>query len=183
MNTKQLKQLITFVLWRMEVNLNRDQRITQDDHTPEREGAKYNSTAAINLLLGTAFVESDCGHYLRQLGGGPARGIFQMERMTHDDLWYNYINHRPELEIFMRGELPQTTAGSKFDNLEYNLRYAIMMTRLHYRRVVEPISNLEDFSNDKAYIVNVGDYWKRYYNTKLGAGSVTDFVNKWEKYA
>jgi len=41
------------------------------------------SGAAENLLLGTAAVESRMGTYLRQVGGGPALGIWQVEPVTH----------------------------------------------------------------------------------------------------
>ncbi len=174
MESTQLKQLITFVLWCMEVNLNRDQNIPQDAHTPERDGARYNSTDAIDLLFGTACVESDCGYFIKQLNG-PARGIFQMERTTHDDIWRNYINYRQELKTFMREELPQAAQDSKFDNLEYNLRYAIMMARLHYYRVPAPIP--------KSSLEMQAQYWKDYYNTPDGKGSEADYLQKWKQYA
>ena len=45
------------------------------------------SPAARALLLGTAAQESAMGRYIRQLRGGPALGIFQMEPATHDDIW------------------------------------------------------------------------------------------------
>ena len=46
------------------------------------------SRAAENLILGTALQESNL-RYLRQLGDGPARGVYQMEPATHDDIWDN----------------------------------------------------------------------------------------------
>ena len=42
------------------------------------------SEDAVNLVLGTACVESECGRWLHQLGTGPALGIYQMEPDTHD---------------------------------------------------------------------------------------------------
>jgi hypothetical protein len=174
MDSKQLKQLITFVLWRMEVNLNRDTHITQDAHTPEREGVKYNSTAAINLLLGTACVESDCGHYIEQKNGGTALGIYQMERMTHDDIWHNYINHRPKLKAFMRGELGDTLLAVKSDSLRWNLRYATLMARLHYYRITESIPTTTN--------TELAGYWKRHYNTEKGKGRIEDFLFKTQRY-
>lgn len=169
MDSQQLKQLITFVLWRMEVNLNRDTCIAQDAHTPERESAKYNSNAAIQLLLGTACVESDCGYYIKQVLG-PALGIFQMEPVTHDDIWHNYINHRPELKSFMRGELGETLLPVKSDNLCWNLRYAIIMARLHYYRVAEAIPTTTPTEQ--------AAYWKRHYNTTAGKGRIEDYLSK-----
>jgi hypothetical protein len=57
------------------------------------------SEAAEQLVLGTACVESECGHYLAQLGNvqGGGRGIYQMEEKTEYDLVKNYIRYRMDL--------------------------------------------------------------------------------------
>lgn len=52
-------------------------------------GAQFASSSAVNLLLGTAAQESAFGTYLRQIGGGPARGVFQMAPATAKDIWEN----------------------------------------------------------------------------------------------
>ena len=176
MDSKQLKDLITQVLWRMEVNLNRDTKLSEAEHTPERDGAKYNSTDAINLILGTAFVESDCGHFIEQKAGR-ALGIFQMEIATHDDIYTNYINSRPLLKSLLKlGYAP------KAENLKFDLRYATMMTRLHYYRVSEPLPKFKTHEKKADYSLKLGRYWKEHYNTELGKGKVFDFISKWEKY-
>ena len=43
------------------------------------------AAAAVELPLGTARVESGLRHR-RQIGGGPALGLSQMEPNTHDDI-------------------------------------------------------------------------------------------------
>ena len=55
------------------------------------------SEEAENLLMGTAAQESALGEYIRQLGNGPALGIFQMEPETFDDIVRNYLSYRPDL--------------------------------------------------------------------------------------
>lgn len=40
--------------------------------------------SAVNLVTGTALAESRAA-YVRQLGGGPALGLWQMGPATHDD--------------------------------------------------------------------------------------------------
>lgn len=52
---------------------------------PTLEGIGAHNRAAENLVLGTGLQERDL-HYLRQLNDGPARGIYQMEPTTHDDI-------------------------------------------------------------------------------------------------
>lgn len=143
--------------------------IAEHDHTPDRAGALFNSRAAISLLLGTAAVESDMGTYIRQVGGGPALGIFQMEPATHDDIWVNYIDHRSSLHTLMLAELPTCTSISRHELLEHNLRYAILMARLHYFRLVVPIPES---------VEEQAEYWKKHYNTPLGKGSASKYIAK-----
>ncbi|MFT9424981.1 MAG: hypothetical protein ABF570_07600, partial [Acetobacter syzygii] len=49
--------------------------------------------AAVPLVTGTALVESGLV-WLRQNGGGPALGLWQMEPATHDDCWRNFLAFR-----------------------------------------------------------------------------------------
>lgn len=160
MNYKQLQQLIFHTLSIMDANL-------ATHH-------KMNRPEAVQLLLGTACVESDCGHFIMQKGNGTARGIYQMEPATHDDIWHNYINHRPQLKAFMRGELGETLLPVKSDSLRWNLRYATMMTRLHYYRVAEAIPTTTPTEQ--------ATYWKQHYNTPNGKGRIEDYLIKSEKY-
>lgn len=171
MNIEQLRQLISDVLSRMDLHL--------------KPSSPYCTPEAIDLILGTACVESDCAHYIEQING-PALGIFQMEVATHDDIWHNYINHRQKIKVFMRGEIGETLLPVKSDSLRWNLSYAIMMTRLHYRRVSEPIPVLfnepfEQGDYDDGLLM-LANYWKAYYNTHKGKGSIEDFITKWRKH-
>ena len=54
------------------------------------------SRSAEELILGTAIVESGLT-YLKQHGDGPALGLWQVEPATHEDLYTNFLNYRPEL--------------------------------------------------------------------------------------
>jgi len=134
------------------------------------------SNTAVNLLLGTAAQESNFGTYLRQLGDGPARGVFQMEPDTEMDIWKNYLSYRPGLIKTI-----QTVVGvsnstmTSILHLEGNLIYQIIMARLHYRRVKEPLPDVND-------IKGLANYWKKYYNTALGKGTVEEFVKNYHKY-
>jgi len=63
----------------------------RDVIAPVLQKSGLDSEAAEELLLGTAVQESLNFKYRRQMGGGPARGYFQMEPATHDDIWDNYL--------------------------------------------------------------------------------------------
>ncbi|KZC99678.1 MULTISPECIES: hypothetical protein [unclassified Thalassospira] len=131
------------------------------------------SQAAENLVLGTAAQESCCGKYLVQLKGGPARGIFQMEPRTLDDIYDNYLSYRDDL----RGTVDAWLIGAidKAENLTVNLAYAALMCRVHYLRRAEPLPKADD-------VRGMAVYWKRYYNTVHGKGTEQEFVENYERY-
>ncbi|HQO65941.1 MAG TPA: two-component regulator propeller domain-containing protein, partial [Spirochaetales bacterium] len=58
------------------------------------------SPEAEALLLGIAAQEARGGRYLAQLRG-PARGIYQMEPATHDDLWRHFLPSRRPLKALL----------------------------------------------------------------------------------
>ena len=133
-----------------------------------------NSKEAQHLLLGTAAQESHMGRYLVQLGevadGG--LGIYQMEKKTHDDIWENYLVYRPSLaEEICKLLIP---AVPKHEQLIGNLYYATAMARLHYRRVTDPLPDVN--------IVNISEYWKKHYNTHLGKGTVEEFERNYRRF-
>lgn len=149
---------------------------------PALEAIGLHSPAAEELVLGTACQESACGRFLIQNarggGYGPAKGIFQMEPRTHDDIWENYILHNATLaenvtRLSVTGEhFPYADS----EELTYNLRYAAAMCRIHYRRVRAALPTVGN-------VVAQADYWKQYYNTPLGAGTVKEYLDNWRKYA
>ena len=60
-------------------------------------GAKF-STDAVELLMMIAAHESLMGKYIKQVNG-PALGLFQMEPVTHDDLYKNFISKNQSLDF------------------------------------------------------------------------------------
>jgi hypothetical protein len=131
------------------------------------------SRAAVHLLLGTAAQESGFGTYLRQVGGGPALGVFQMEPATERDIWQHWLDFREDLAFEV-----WATSGvscSNFRALESNIAYQIAMARIHYRRVKEPLPPHNDISG-------LARYWKRHYNTPEGKGAEKEFVENYKKY-
>lgn len=129
--------------------------------------------AAEQLVLGTAIQESLLVHR-RQLGNGPARGLFQMEPATHDDCWTNFLKFRTALAERVRhtlapGQEPVATT------LEVNDRYAAAMCRVRYLRVPAAMPSADD-------IAAMANYWKQHYNTPLGAGAPEEFLEKWPHY-
>lgn len=129
------------------------------------------SPAAEALLLGTAAQESR-GRWLVQLGGGPARGIFQMEPATHSDIYENFLRYRPALAGAVRRLLAPSPADER--QLVTNLAYAAAMCRIHYLRQRPALPEAGD-------IAGLARYWKRHYNTVEGAGTEAEFLENWRQ--
>jgi hypothetical protein len=129
---------------------------------------------AEELLLGTAVQESLNLQYRTQVGGGPAKGYFQMEPSTHDDIWANFLKYRQNLSSDVLSFLSSKNAN-KITELENNDKYAAAMARIHYLRVPAPLPKAGD-------IIAQANYWKQYYNTPLGKGKPHEYVEKWNKY-
>ena len=150
LNEPQVKDLIDRVLKKMDL------------HSPE----------ASDLVYKTGKVESGY-KYLRQIKG-PARGLFQCESWVAVDICKNYLAYRKSL---MRKVADATKVKlSYFVDpkeedwsyiLETNIAAQIAMCRLHYRRIPKPLpSSLEGQAK----------YWKKYYNSMAGRGTVEDFL-------
>ena len=129
---------------------------------------------AETLMLATALAESG-GRHTRQIGGGPALGLWQMEPATHDDLYDNYLLlHRQDLQPILKKASLYVFGGSfppSSDLLIHNPRYACAMARLKYWRVPGPLPDT---------VPEMAEYWKTHYNTDGGKGTVEKFLKAWD---
>jgi len=127
------------------------------------------SRSADRLVLYTMATESDL-MYVRQRPSGPARGLGQVEPATHEDIWTNFLDYRPELAERVLTLIAPDFAPTP-DKMIANHWYSAAMVRLKYYRDPEPLPQPAD-------IENMAEYWKRVYNTPQGKGKVSDFVRK-----
>lgn len=139
--------------------------------TLEYMGGNYNSKNAQMLLLATAAIESDCGYYIKQIKG-PALGIWQIEPDTFHDIYSNCDALRKP-EIQKRVEGLSINAGCAW--LIASPMYSCAIARLKYSM---DKAALPDHDNMKA----IYDYYKRIYNTPLGASTFDKFVAAWNKH-
>lgn len=130
------------------------------------------SLNAENLIMGTFAQESNF-KYVRQLGGGPALGYGQMEPATFNDIVVKFLRYKPEL----MGRIMKASGVVTMEPemLVDNKKLMICMTRVHYLRVKEPLPSRKD-------VWAMGEYWKQYYNTPLGRGTVKEFVENYKRY-
>lgn len=125
------------------------------------------SPAAAQLVLGTGLTESRL-EYIDQVESnkgdkvpGPAYGFFQMEMFTHDDLWKNYIVYKPELRLALQKLMCKEQPLDV--QMHGNMLYQAAMCRIHYLRSPGALPAAGD-------AMGMANYWKKYYNTPLGAG-------------
>ncbi len=125
------------------------------------------SVQAVELLLGTAAAESKL-KYFRQLGGGPALGLWQMEPRTERDIHENFLAFKPELKEIVNGWRKNTP-----EEMATNHSYACAMARIHYFRVRVKLPMAGDLKGQ-------AEYWKRWYNTYLGKGTPEHYIESWK---
>ena len=126
---------------------------------------------AVALLLGTAATESGLRR-TPQHGGGPARGVFQIEPTTARDL-HTWLLARPAFRALL-----ETRVGElrfRLGLLDDGDVYPILIARtLYYVRDPAPVPAPED-------IVGHAGRYKYYYNTMAGAGSVEKYVADYQR--
>jgi hypothetical protein len=136
------------------------------------DGHILDAHEAIEILMGTWATESEGGKYVKQLNGGPARGIFQCEKPTFIDI----INR---CRLVHRSILAQTANFSEsispndFRLLEFNHKLAVQVARLKY--YLSPGTIPLDLEGQ-------AHYYKQYYNTPLGAATVEGYIRKYHQY-
>ena len=138
--------------------------------THQYMGGNYESKAANFLSLCTAAIESNCGDKIVQ-DNGPALGPWQMEPDTHSDTWDN-------CDALQSGAMLNKVAslcisGIPDNDLILSPAYACAMARLKYSMDPNPLPEYTGDSNidSKSFY----DYYKRVYNTPLGAST----YDKW----
>ena len=156
----------------IEDKIDMDVRAFKDDIiVPALRTVGMWSLSAEQLLLGTALAESNL-NFVKQIGGGGAMSFFQIEKATYLDIM-RYLRRSDNkglkdrimtacyIEVF-----PEPTA------MIWNMRLACLMARVKYLMVPEPLPLPYD-------IDGFAQYWKRYYNTKEGKGTVEHYIKSW----
>ncbi len=140
----------------------------------QQSGSKtFYSENAVELLMLTAAQETLLGKYLWQVKG-PALGMFQMEPNTFNDIWINFIAYRGNIRDTLNDW--RAPAVSWDMRMNADLAYQIVMARIFYMRILAPLPPSSDLRA-------MAEYYKKYWNTHLGAATVQEAVNHYYKYA
>ena len=124
------------------------------------------SKDAVDLVYKTGNAETGYRH-LKQMGGGPAIGFWQVEPATLIDIMDNYVKYRPELEKRLK------SLGFSRSSIETrvmsNIALQAVFCRLKYKRDKYALPKSNDLKGQ-------AEYWKRVYNTHLGKGTIKHFM-------
>lgn len=123
------------------------------------------SMAAVDLLMGTCAQESHLGEYRKQIGGGPALGIMQIEPRTFVDIQRRRGHKYPYLLQYVA------------EDLESNDELSILVALLKYLDTPEPLPRIGD-------VTAQARYWFKYYN---GGGKghedrIQQYIDNYIKY-
>ena len=126
-------------------------------------GPQYASNDAVNLVLGTGAAETQY-RYVAQLDGGPARSPWQMEEATFIDIAGRYLPAQQfKLWRMLTTHYGVSSLLPLWPDMTWDLCLAAIMCRIRYLPAYGAIpSDAEGQCG----------YWKKFYNTSLGAGNL-----------
>ena len=126
---------------------------------------------AVDLMLETAAQETHCGQLRDPTPNGAGRGIFQIDPVGFNDICQR-TRSGDVTAVFNNFGIDIKTI--RHDALDYSPLAAAIFCRLFYKLIPESIPNA---------VVGRAGYWKKYYNTELGKGSVGEYVNNASLFA
>lgn len=129
-------------------------------------------------VVWTAAHESGGYKYRRQVGG-PARGLCQQEPARVDELHADYLDYHADLEKGLTALAIEENVANlpEGDALEKSDTYAAAICILQYIRHAANVA-----PPAPADVDGLAAYWKRFYNTAEGAGTVAEFVADGRSY-
>lgn len=142
----------------------------------------YTQTAE-NQVLNTGAHESGGFVHRVQVGGGPARGLWQMEQATFRDLYDRYLGAHPVLKgkvdslLWAVGSSPGAGSGSDpWLQIETNDVFAAAMCRIRYW------DSAAKLSFDPRDVFESSRCWSQFYNTRRDPRLEAEFVANVRRY-
>jgi len=136
-------------------------------------GLKLDSPVAEELLIATAAHESLGGTYLKE-DHGPALGLYQMEPVTHDDIWSKFMPNHSEVTHRLMTTCQMSTKPLS-SMLVFNLFYSTAMARIFYLRATAGLPATSD-------IDALWEYYKKFWNTEKGRAVKEDFIRNYFRF-
>jgi hypothetical protein len=141
---------------------------------PSLKQMEAHSSAAEQLVVGTAAKESGLGYYVHQLGEGPALSIYQIEPATYHNIIDQFLIDRPELKRMILGSCGYATFPHE-DRLMTDLKLATMICRCKYLWVSAKLPNFGDINGQATY-------WAKFYNGNPITGVPEKYVETYNQF-
>ena len=122
------------------------------------------------LLMATAYIESNMGVRLTQRNGG-AKSIFQIEKITENDILKIFLPRDKELQKKIMAIKPTHIDG--LDGLTHSISYSVAIAYCVYKWRLP-----EGTPPNKDDIESIAKAHKKHYNTSLGKSNVQESIAK-----
>ncbi len=126
---------------------------------------------AIPLIIGTMCAETQLGTLKDPTEFSVGSGIAQFDKIGYVDVLKRTSKTNKEI---IREEFAIDIDKVTYSMLEYNPLLSIIFCRLKYRLIPEPIPKTLEAQ---------AQYWKTYYNTSAGKGTVDHYIKLYKKHA
>ena len=117
---------------------------------------------AKEMIIETAIAETGLGQ-IEDKTAGAGMGITQFDKLPFDDLKKRSLTYKDKI----LKDLGVDITLVEWEHLRYNSFLSLLFCRLLYK----PFS--EEIPKDK---LGRASYWKKYYNTKLGKGTIEHYM-------
>lgn len=130
-------------------------------------GACAQETNMFNTIFQTTF---EYGSDINKFNGGI--GGWQEEKIDFDDINKNFIDNRVDL----KAKILKWAGVIDYSRIATDMILAAMYCRLHFARAPGALPDWHDISGMAAY-------YKKYYNSGVGAATEWQFINNYHLYA
>jgi len=131
--------------------------------------------STVDLLLGTAAIESDLSPLKEDNSGTKGIGLFNISSQGHTDVWDKYLAFDPDLASKIRGLASQRSfLTNPHTELSTNLAYATAIAWCIYRRSSISLKAKES-------VQNLSLCWNTYYRQPDSMNSSADFCRSYDR--
>lgn len=129
-----------------------------------------NEQRALEMLIGTACAETALATARDNLAGQGV-GLCQFDSIGFFDAHDRGFESRPDVEKILLDEFDIKTI--EFHQLEFSPLLSLIMCRIKYKLVREPLPVCGDTEGQARY-------WKKHFNTFAGKGTIPHYVEAYE---
>lgn len=126
---------------------------------------------AVDLMMETAAQETHCGQHRDPTPNGAGRGLFQIDPIAFNDICRRA---RPTDCAMIFNTWGIDLKKVRHDALDHSPLLSAIFCRLFYKLIPDAIPSSAE---------GRAAYWKKHYNTVLGAGSAAEYLVNAKRYA